>query len=137
MGKIGPQKRVSHVGKQVAAAINKQEGSRVQQTNVKTRESKKMKRQSQSVEDKFSLDNILNVQQKLLKSSEGSNYDFPLGIKCTMCLKNVKSRKVLFMIKNFQQFLFQRHVFLLLQQRVSITISNSHFVAMLPIIFGI
>lgn len=95
MGKIGPQKRVSHVGKQVAAPINKPEGSQVQLTNVKARESKKMKRQSQSVEDKFSLDNILNVQQKLLKSSEGSNYDFPLGIKCTMWLKNVKSRKVL------------------------------------------
>ncbi|XP_078335724.1 uncharacterized protein LOC111134206 isoform X2 [Crassostrea virginica] len=107
LGKIGPQKRVSHVGKQVAAPINKPEGSQVQLTNVKARESKKMKRQSQSVEDKFSLDNILNVQQKLLKSSEEAcvpsaptesvnhNFKFPLRSNVTYNLWDLGGFKVI------------------------------------------
>lgn len=64
MGKIGPQRRVSHVGKQTTVPVSKQSG-------VKARGGKKNLKPTDKTEDKFSLDNILSVQQKLLKSSEG------------------------------------------------------------------
>lgn len=69
LGKIGPQRRVSHVGKQTTLPASKPEFS--QQLDVIARGGKKTPKPTDKTEDKFSLDNILSVQQKLLKSSEG------------------------------------------------------------------
>lgn len=69
LGKIGPQRRVSHVGKQTTVPVSKPEFSK--QSGVKARGGKKNLKPTDKTEDKFSLDNILSVQQKLLKSSEG------------------------------------------------------------------
>lgn len=69
LGKIGPQRRVSHVGKQTTVPASNPEFS--QQPDVKARGGKKTSKPTNKTEDEFSLDNILSVQQKLLKSSEG------------------------------------------------------------------
>lgn len=69
LGKIGPQRRVSHVGKQTTVPASNPEFS--QQPDVKARGGKKASKPTNKTEDEFSLDNILSVQQKLLKSSEG------------------------------------------------------------------
>ncbi|XP_065935196.1 little elongation complex subunit 2 [Magallana gigas] len=71
LGKIGPQRRVSHVGKQTMVPASNPEFS--QQSDVKARGGKKASKPTNKTEDEFSLDNILSVQQKLLKSSEEQN----------------------------------------------------------------